>query len=509
MATSVGRQPPSQLPPFRSGQFGPTERTREAKTPLQVLQLILTSMVLESIVLQTKLFAQQKGIDFPFCVEELQAFIAVNLAMGLLRLPQIRDYWSKSEVLATPWFRSIFSRDRFLQILRYLHLNDSSNQKKYGEDGYDPLYKVRPLLDHLAGVLPVYYQPTQQLSIDEMMVGTRCRVAFLQYMPKKPTKFGIKIWVNSESKSGYVLALQVYTGAANDPERKGVASRVVKDLLQRYEGKNHLLYVDNFYSSPTLFIDLLQKGIYCTGTVRTNRKGFPSALIPPNKSMPQGSYRFASSTANQLTAVWWKDRKDVFVISTLHKKAVDQVMKRPKGSKEKINIPCPSMIVDYNQNMGGVDLTDQHLSYYSLTTRRTLKWWKKLFWRFVDICVLNSWIIYKSNFPDSTINSHRLFRIKLVQELVQPLLTLRSSPTCPPYLRTKGREPVSTDIRLLGKHFSYKHSKRQRCAVCSQKISLTTGKTKDKKTQNYCPKCNVFLCLGECFELYHTKTSYK
>ena len=184
-----------------------------------------------------------------------------------------------------------------------------------------------------------------------------------------------------------IMALQVYyTGAANDPERKGVASRVVKDLLQRYEGKNHLLYVDNFYSSTTLFIDLLQKGIYCTGTVRTNRKGFPSALIPPQQIHASRLVQVCIIDRQSTAAVWWKDRKDVFVISTLHKKAVDQVMKRPKGSKEKINIPCPSMIVDYNQNMGGVDLTDQHLSYYSLTTRRTLKWWKKLFWRFVDMC---------------------------------------------------------------------------------------------------------------------------
>ena len=78
----------------------------------------------------------------------------------------------------------------------------------------------------------------------------------------------------------------------------------------------------------------------------------------------------------------------------MHKDAVKTVMKRPKGSKEKRSVPCPEMVTDYNQHMGGVDLSDQHLSYYSLTTRRTLKWWKKVFWRLVDICIVNSWIIY-------------------------------------------------------------------------------------------------------------------
>ena len=49
-----------------------------------------------------------------------------------------------------------------------------STEKKKGELGYDPLYKVRPLLDHLVAVFPIYYQPEQQLSIDEMMIGIQC-----------------------------------------------------------------------------------------------------------------------------------------------------------------------------------------------------------------------------------------------------------------------------------------------------------------------------------------------
>ena len=144
-----------------------------------------------------------------------------------------------------------------------------------------------------------------------------------------------------------------------------------------------------------------------------------------------------------------------------HKKAVEEIMKRPKGAKEKKSTPCPSMIVDYNQNMGGVDLMDQYLSYYYLTTKRSLKWWKKVFWRLIDICVLNSWVIYPSNFPDSTVNTHKLPRLKLIEEFVQPLLTLHASPECPRHLHTKSREPVATDGRLLEKHFSYKHSKCQ------------------------------------------------
>ena len=184
LLTSATKQPrPRDLPPFNYPQ-GPSPRTQSTKTPLQVLQLFLTSVILDSIVQQAKLFASQKGKVLDLCVEEMMAFIALSIAMGMLRLPRLKDYWSTNNILSTPWFPSVMSRDRFLVMLRYLHLVDSSQQKKKGEEGYDPLFKIRPLIDHLNAVFPEYYKPSRHLSIDEMMIGTRCRVAFLQYIPK-------------------------------------------------------------------------------------------------------------------------------------------------------------------------------------------------------------------------------------------------------------------------------------------------------------------------------------
>lgn len=199
----------------------------------------------------------------------------------------------------------------------------------------------------------------------------------------------------------------------------------------------------------------------------------------------------------------------MLALSTMHNTSATNVLKRPKGGHEKRPLPCPTIIADYNQYMCGVDLTDQNLSYYSLTTRKTLKWWKKVFWRFIDICIVNSWIIFHQNNPESPIKTQRLFRLKLIEELVQPLLDLRASPDCPPYLQDRRtRATVSTEKRLNGKHFAYKNTKRGRCRVCSQKKSAATGKKKDTKTQNFCRKCEVFLCLGQCFEDFHTKSTY-
>ena len=137
----------------------------------------------------------------------------------------------------------------------------------------------------------------------------------------------------------------------------------------------------------------------------------------------------------------------MFMLSSMHNGSVETVMKCPQGGRDKIPIPCPTAICDYNMFLSGVDLADQQLSYYSLTQRRSIKWWKKFFWCLIDIAIINSWIIFRTNNPSSKIKSQRDFRLALVRELVQPLLDLKaSSPNCPDILKTsKGRVSVLTN----------------------------------------------------------------
>ena len=341
--------------------------------------------------------------------------------------------------------------------------------------------------------------------------------------------------MNAEAKTGYVLNFQLYTGSDPKTKEKGLSHRVVMELMRSYLFKKHCLFVDNFYTSVELLGNLLDKGTYCVGTARSNRKHFPIDIVP-DSSASIGSFRFAvgtrcgaaatatttaamvetesdavSSTVchvtapvelfsdppadDKIVALWWRDRRDVLALSTMHNTSASLVMKRPKGSRDKQPVPCPTAIIDYNQYMGGVDLMDQHLSYYSMTARRTLKWWKKIFWRLVDISVVNSWIIFRCNNPESDVKTHREFRMKLADQLVQPLLDLRASVDCPKHLcNSKGRSAKGSYVRLLGKHFAYKATKRGRCSVCYSDVSPATNKKKDKKTQNYCRKCEVYLC---------------
>ena len=211
----------------------------------------------------------------------------------------------------------------FLYILRYLHLEDSKSiLLKKGDKGYDPLYKVHFLVDHLVAVYTQYYYPSRYLNIDKMMRGTRCHVSFLQYLPKKPIKFGIKIWLNSVAKTGYVVNFEIYTGKGTAAKDKGLGYCVVMNLMKPYYYKGHCLFVYNFYSSVKLFVDLLAKGVYCTGTAHTNRKYFPVELIPEDKSEVHiGSFRFATGKCS------------ITEDKTTYEEAISQVESRESSQK--------------------------------------------------------------------------------------------------------------------------------------------------------------------------------
>ena len=79
----------------------------------------------------------------------------------------------------------------------------------------------------------------------------------------------------------------------------------------------------------------------------------------------------------------------------------------------------PSLVVSYDKYMGGVDRSDQMVSYATFNSR-TLKWWKRVFFHVLSLSVLNSYLLYKFvTSGESTTMLHPNFRKKLVQNLVQ------------------------------------------------------------------------------------------
>ena len=144
--------------------------------------------------------------------EEMEAFVSIIILMGIIKLPRFRMYWREDYLLHQEGISAIMSRTRFLQIWRYFHLADNSVAPAVGADGYDKLYRVRNFLNMISNNISSEYKLSRDIAIDETMVPHKGRLSFKQYIKNKPTQWGTKLWVLSESQTGYVYKFQLYLG---------------------------------------------------------------------------------------------------------------------------------------------------------------------------------------------------------------------------------------------------------------------------------------------------------
>ena len=98
-------------------------------------------------------------------VEEKRRFLALHLLTGIIRKPEISQYWSTDPLLVTPLFNKIMSRNRYQSILEFLHFNDNTFYDAVDPDR-DRLFKVRPLTEHLVKRFKEAYIPSREISID-------------------------------------------------------------------------------------------------------------------------------------------------------------------------------------------------------------------------------------------------------------------------------------------------------------------------------------------------------
>ena len=154
----------------------------------------------------------------------------------------------------------------------------------------------------------------------------------------------------------------------------------------------------------------------------------------------------------------------------------------------------PELVRDYNLHMGGVDLSDMR-TYIFLNERRTVRWNKKVFFTLFGRLLLNSFILYQRNGDLPKLDRQKSM-VKVVEGLIGGFREQRNRP---------GPKIKDAPNRLLNpeKHFKQtklEKGKKKNCVVCTKlqdNIHVCTS--------YICGKCNVALCIGECWEKYHTK----
>ena len=174
--------------------------------------------------------------------------------------------------------------------------------------------------------------------------------------------------------------------------QKDLSSRVVYAASGTILYKGYHLYFDNFFSSPMLAQNLVERETFSIATARTNRKHFPANLTTQGRSLSRGQHVSSQVLDGKVQCFVWKDKNSVAFINTISNPDSITTVARKNSDGSRTDVPCPSSVKLYNMNMGGVDLADQKRKAYSCT-RKSTKWYMRLFWYLVDIAIVNGHIL--------------------------------------------------------------------------------------------------------------------
>ena len=276
----------------------------------------------------------------------MYTFLGLVILMSIIVKKSFKEYWSTNPLIHTPIFSAISTRKRFLQIKRCLHFSSDTGGAS-ADRQTDRLRNIRPVVSFLTQRFSEVFVPLCNLCIDESLLLWKGRLLFKQYIPKKCNRLGVKLFVLCDCKTRYILDFIVYTGDRSDitfEKEFGYTGSVVRTLLSPYLGKGHILYVDNWYSSPTLFANLFQNHTGACGTVGGRRTKLPCF----RKMLRKGQIEAYRNDA--LLAMKWKAKQDVRMLTTVHKPDIVDTDKTHHATGETIR--KPACVVDYSKHMG-------------------------------------------------------------------------------------------------------------------------------------------------------------
>ncbi|GBP72432.1 PiggyBac transposable element-derived protein 4 [Eumeta japonica] len=192
-----------------------------------------------------------------------------------------------------------------------------------------------------------------------------------------------------------------------------------------------------------------------------------------------------------LTAYKWKDNSDVCFLFMKHAASWTEVEVKAKGGK--VKRVKPDCILDYNVKKIGVVLNDQYVSYYTVH-RKSMKWWKKMFFHLLARSMVNAYIIYNKLNTNSCRTRFSHFLTRIVEVIAEDGANEEQQ-------GLSSGQHVSGTSRLTGRHFLHKVPPSERKQVltrarkvCAEIIKKETSETGRKETTYYCPDCNVPLC---------------
>ncbi|CAM4839274.1 unnamed protein product [Rotaria magnacalcarata] len=215
--------------------------------------------------------------------------------------------------------------------------------------------------------------------------------------------------------------------------------------------------------------------------------------------------------SGELLVVKFQDKKasgekEIFLIDSKGSAGTSSVERYEKGGLKKSFLK-PNSIIDYNKNMGGVDLSDSAL-HHTYIARKTYRWFVKLALHFFTRLLFNSYIMYKEVQSNISLDD---FLMSYVCETMEETGTARK------LVRDFSQKPKRSSSQLsldrspkvtpkVIQHFASKTDVDSQSNRHKQKRCIFCHMNKVRKMTIYqCRTCDgqSGFCFPECFEKFH------
>ena len=212
-------------------------------------------------------------------------------------------------------------------------------------------------------------------------------------------------------------------------------SMIVVELLKTFPTPwMSTVFVDNFFSSTKLFTYLKTIGFAACGTSKAG-SGINidqvALKIVSTKKDNWGLQTITTSPDDQVLNMSWQDNNTVLLLTTAHE-VQDCFIGIPRNAKNRKDIPeesvedfdgerwivFPRPTNDYNKHMGGSDGNQQQRQYYSTPHHTDRRYWWVLFMFILHAAVLNAYLLYKVDFPESKM-THSEFQREIALHLLR------------------------------------------------------------------------------------------
>lgn len=255
---------------------------KNISTRLESFLLFITRDMIDHIVSCTNIYIEDRKAKFPHQRErdcKLTSRIEIQALFGALFLIAVKkgnhvnvlELWSKDGT-GMLILRALFSYKRFLFLLRALRFDSIMTRKD--REKTDKLAAIRLIYTLFVSNCKDNYSLGEFVTIDEMLHPFRGRCGFVQYMPQKPAKYGVKIYALCDSKTYYTWNFELYCGVQRDGPYKtsNKPFDIVKRLVEPIKKTHRNVTTDNYYTSYPLAQYLLQNGLTLIGTIKKKTK---------------------------------------------------------------------------------------------------------------------------------------------------------------------------------------------------------------------------------------------